>query len=323
MLFCMLVLVLGLLTGCSNKEPLQPVMQKLQDTDSATISKASANTGGVSEAEPSPLLSTLNKKLKAENKSFIVALAEYITSGPGAPVGKTLYFKDTGNKQLSAHWVPGDPRRNSRTEITWTTDRTEPCADVGPADCFNAIDQAMATWNSTKCAAIPLTKVNDYGYDWGYVQYLKGFGGIAGYWADITHAGWLTGDFFDLLAPGGSAYILGVTFTFIWIQNGVATDIDHNGKSDVAFREVYYNDAFLWGIDSARPLIDVESIVLHESGHCVSLAHFGTAFRTDSNGKLHFSPRAVMNAGYYDLQQQLLPTDLAGFCSVWSSWPMK
>ena len=60
-----------------------------------------------------------------------------------------------------------------------------------------------------------------------------------------------------------------MTFTFIWTNDNTPTDMDKNGKADVAFREINYNNAFTWSV--AGPAwydlaIDVKSIVLHESG---------------------------------------------------------
>jgi hypothetical protein len=68
---------------------------------------------------------------------------------------------------------------------------------------------------------------------------------------------------------------------------------------------------------------DVESVALHEFGHGLSQAHFGEAFLTDSNGKVHFAPLAVMNAGTDRVSQELLGTDVAGHCSIWGNWPNK
>jgi len=124
--------------------------------------------------------------------------------------------------------------------------------------------------------------------------------------------------FFDAIATGGSAFILGVTYTIIFIDDvGNPTDLDNNGKADVAFRETYYNDTFAWRIGSTY---DVETIALHEAGHGLSQAHFGTAFRDVGSGKLHFSPRAVMNAAYSGIQTSIDQTDNAGHCSNWASW---
>jgi hypothetical protein len=179
----------------------------------------------------------------------------------------------------------------------------------------------MQTWNGVAGSTIPLTDLGSYSFDLGYVQWALGFGGIPGWVADITHAGWQPAPFFDLIEPGGSSFILGVTFTFVFVDDaGVPTDIDGNGRLDVAFREIYYNDAFPWGINTDWP-IDVETVALHETGHGLSQGHFGKLFRTDENGWLHFAPRALMNAGYTGIQQTLSGTDIAGHCSIWAAWP--
>ena len=40
--------------------------------------------------------------------------------------------------------------------------------------------------------------------------------------------------------------VLGVTFTFVWVDDvtGEPSDMDGNGRDDVAFREMYYNNNF-------------------------------------------------------------------------------
>lgn len=271
----------------------------------------------------SPALVKMNEKLAAQGAKVRIEKAEYITAGTGQQLGRILYASNRGNRQLSADWVPGDPNRDGRTDITWINDTKDGDANGTPTtiDTQNAIERAMNTWEDVTCSTIPLTYQGSYNFDLGYVQYLLGFGGVAGWAADLTHAGWLPKTFFDAIAPGGGDYILGVTFTFVWVDDvtGEPVDIDGNGKDDVAFREIYYNNAFPWRIDGNY---DVESIALHESGHGLSQAHFGDIFRTTSNGKLHFSPRAVMNAAYSGVQQELTGTDNAGHCSIWASWPI-
>ncbi|MCH7860473.1 MAG: hypothetical protein IH998_02015 [Proteobacteria bacterium] len=144
------------------------------------------------------------------------------------------------------------------------------------------------------------------------MEFLLGGGGGPFPAADIVHAGF--GTIVDpiFLPPP----IIAAAFTFIFLP---PTDIDNNGKIDVALREIYYTFNFPWGINTNFP-IDVETIALHEAGHGLSQAHFGTLFQTDKNGKFHFSPRAVMNAGYTGVQQQLARTDEGGHCSNWASW---
>ncbi len=269
------------------------------------------------------LMSAVNSQLAARQGSVRLWVAETLTSSQYE--GQTVYFDDR-TLRLGSHWVPGDPRRGGRTDITWLSDQVEGAAGtVSLTDTQAAITGAMTTWNSVSCAQIPLVKSNDLGIDWGYVQNQLGMGGVPGWSADYTLAGWLPAAFFDTIGgPGASGYILGVTFTFVWVDasTGDPTDIDNNRKLDVAFRETYFNNAFSWGINPSGPIdIDVESVVLHEAGHGLSLGHFGKLFQTDANGKFHFAPRAVMNAGYTGVQQVLAGTDTGAFCSLWARWP--
>ena len=125
---------------------------------------------------------------------------------------------------------------------------------------------------------------------------------ISGWVADIVHAGWISPEFFDFLAPGGSKFILGATFTFIVVINGEYSDADNNGKADVWFREIYYNDNFDWNNGSK---IDVETVALHEAGHGLSRGHFGKTFGTYAYKKIYFSPRAIMNSSYSGTQTDI------------------
>ena len=265
-------------------------------------------------------MEAVNEQLEALGKDVRLEVVEYFTARDEA--GQMVYFDDR-TKQQGAHWVPGDPRRGGYSEIYWLSDMIEGTATgVTLADTQLAVGSAMATWDGVKCSTIPLIQWPDLGLDWGYVQFLVGMGGMPGWYGDFTHAGWLPGGFFDMIGgPGASDYVLGMTFTFIWIDSsGEPTDMDNNRKRDVAFRETYYNNKFQWGINTGWP-IDVETVVLHETGHGLSQDHFGKLFETDANGKFHFAPRAVMNAGYTGVQQNLTATDIGGHCSIWAGWP--
>src|SRR5215813_13365989 len=256
----------------------------------------------------------MNAKLETDRYAFRIGQVDYLTSGDTGEVGQTVFFNDRA-KQLGVHFVPGDPRRGGRTNITYLVDQAEGAIDgLTVAQSTAAIDRAMATWNGENCATIPITKLPDIpGLDIGIVESLLGQPGGPFFLADITHAGWLPA---NVLPPN----VIGITFTFIFIDpsTGAPSDIDNNNKLDVAFREILYNDRFNWKINGN---IDVQTVALHESGHGLSQDHFGKAFLTDANGKLHFAPMAVMNAGYSGVQQSLTGTDNGGHCSIWGSWP--
>ena len=250
---------------------------------------------------------------------YAVQSAEYLTSAESGRVGRTVFFRNVGNKQLTEDFIPG-LSLDSTDAISYYIDENRPSADLDVASSSEAIARAMRTWDNVRCSDLGIFRVpSQRSIETGFVSALFGFGGSFDYVADVVHAGWLPAAFFDLIAEDGGAYILAVTFTIIFTDdNGAPTDLDNNGKDDVAWREIYYNDAFSWA-DGAH--YDVETVALHETGHGLSQGHFGTAFADAGGGKIHFSPRAVMNAAYSGIQTTIHATDNGGHCSNWSDWP--
>lgn len=270
------------------------------------------------EFEVSPLLQELNGQLQFMGSNLEIERAEYVTTADGPEFGRTLLAKNVGNKELGSHFVPFDARRawsGPDSAITWINDTVDGASASGlsSADTAAAIRSAMGTWQGVNCSNLPLNDLGDIGVDLGVVQNILGFGGTQLIFADLSHAGWLPAGFFDALAPGGSGFILGVTFTF----NFVGGDTNNDGRGDTAFREIYYNDNFFWAINAN---IDVETVALHEAGHGLSQGHFGSLF-FDNNGNLHLAPAAVMNAAYTGVRQNLQGTDNGGHCTNWGSWP--
>lgn len=251
--------------------------------------------------------------------TYAVYSAEYMTSEESGQIGRRVFFKNVGNKQLSADFVPG-LSLDGTDAISYYVDQNRPSEDLSAGVTSAAISRAMSTWDGLTCSSLGMSQVpSDGKTTTGFVSKIFGFGGSFSYVADVVHAGWLSGNFFDLLAPNGSNFILGVTFTLIFTDEfGNPTDIDNNGKRDVAWREIYYNDRFSWA-DGRH--YDVETIALHEAGHGLSQGHFGQAFRDAGSGALHFSPRAVMNAAYSGIQTAIKETDNGGHCSNWAAWP--
>lgn len=241
--------------------------------------------------------------------------AEYFTTGESGKIGRTVFFMNVGNKKLSADFVPHlGFALDGTTDVSYYVDENRPTPDLPLSETTAAIQRAMATWDGLTCSNLNMFQLPYSGAPTGFVAALLDFGGSFDYFGDVTHCGWLAPEFFDLIDVDGGSYILGVTFTIIF----TGSDYDNNKKADVAWREIYYNDAFSWRINDHY---DVETIALHEAGHGLSQGHFGKAFLDAGTGKLHFSPRSVMNAAYSGIQTTIENTDLAGHCSIWSSWP--
>ena len=312
-------------TACQNEETLMPQVDRSPtglnriDVDIKTNGNA-RKAGG--QSITTEYLDAINDGLAASGVNFRVAIAEYVT-GAGDEAGATVLSKDVGNMQLALDFVPFDPRRAGTPitnggwsgsvmgpddDITYAIDQLGGAIDgLTQAQTNASIDAAMATWEGEACSNLPITQNPDFGVDLGVI-----FGG--GFVvADIQHAGWNNVNF------GGG--VLGATFTlgfcspcsgddFAW------TDIDNNGKGDVAFREIYYDPEANFNTPSPWPWtmdgtgVDVEAVALHEAGHGLSQAHFGNIF-FKNDGSLKRAPAAIMNPFILGSTRTLLGTDQA------------
>lgn len=343
-LFAVLLIVPILLMSCQDG-----------DIDISSDQDATASKSGNMKLMPLDFNpSVLNKNKSNKNSDFADRVAifnqelaksniqlvqmEYLGA---EDAGNTVFFSNRGNKQLSSDFVPNDPRNwwpaNPPLDGDWEEgylaywlDGTEQgTTSLSAQQTVTAWENTMDTWGSVNCSeGLTLSNQGIYPFDVGIVQALEGFGGFLGTApGSIVHAGNLPPEFFDAFAgPGGGAGILGVTFTFVWVDDdGNRTDIDSNGKTDVFVREIYMNTGFNFqdapndGLGSGE--FDYETVLLHEVGHGLSQGHFGKAFRSNGNGKLHFAPYALMNAGYTQGQRTIEATDNGGHCSNWGQWP--
>jgi hypothetical protein len=311
---CLAVLLL-FLVGCSD----QPVM-----VESPLFSEGwGAADGDVDPAlQLTHMLDVVNAALAEQGLEYRAAMVEYLT-GAGDAAGAEVISKYVGNKQLEHDFVPFDSRRawsgsltGTDDDITYAVDQTldavPPFGGLSAAQTDAAIDRAMATWDGQTCSHLPITQNPDYGIDIGVIAYQYGFGGSGYILADVQHAGWR-----DINFGGG---VIGATFTFVFIDgSGNPTDIDNNGKQDVAFREIYYDPSFSWADDGATD-VDVEAVALHEMGHGLSQAHFGNIFFMN-DGSVKRAPAAVMNSYLLGQTRTLLGTDVGGHCANWGPWP--
>jgi hypothetical protein len=341
LILCLLAIAL-LLVSCQKNE-IVPAQEsstlklnelKLESIDINIENNISLKSTGKNGSFES-FVATLNQALLEHG----IQLEKMELFGDGE-AGSTIRFKDVGNKQLLADFVPNDPRNWWPREPyigEWTDgtvgywiDGTQQGTTSGMSEgeTINAFQSAMNTWGSVNCSNglvlshQGVTSPDDYG-DVGLVQFLTGFGGFPGVvYGSILHAGNLPAWWFEAVL--GSTNVLGVTFTFVFGNPGAPSDIDQNGKRDVAFREIYINGSrnFQDAPDDVmfNDIADYETVVMHEVGHGLSQAHFGKSTE-GKNGEIHFSPYALMNSGYSKAQREITATDNAGHCSIWDNWP--
>lgn len=285
----------------------------------------------------SEVLASMNAALRAqEGPRVAITKAELLVSAAGADQATTIYANDR-TRLTETQFVENDPRRGSPPDtITYLVDQSDglaltllappppsgplPVAVLPNAITEAEIDASMAAWGAMNCNGPAMQKIPDDGTDPDLIDGLV-FGNpalIGTPRADITHAGWLPANFFDAIAPDGSSFILGVTFTFVFIDdNDEPTDVDGDGRADVAFREIYYNRSFPWGTGGADYNVDIQSVAIHEAGHALGLAHFGKIFQK-TNGTLQFAPKAIMNAAYVEEDRRIRGTDNGAFCQAWA-----
>jgi len=302
-------------TGANDEQPKQ---LNAIEFDQNSMSKAQADIRLRSAIN----IQDINAALESNGANYRVAFAETVTlSEDGNHRGGQQIFANDREKQLGAQWVPGDIRRNADdNNLTYLVFQPFRLAN-GSIDSEPAIDASFDTWNNIKKnSKLSIKKVADTGANPSVLLNIGGPGNP--FLADISEVGFLPGFIFDtVLGPGASQSVLGVTFTFTFIDgDGNPTDVNNDGYSDVALKEVWYNDSFLWTTDPNGIGTDIETVALHENGHALGFGHFGKVSVINER-KLSVSPRAVMNALVLGTQRELLGTDKASFNSIYGNWP--
>lgn len=278
-----------------------------------------SHTGGVSEGVVSEYIAAINADLIERGiTEFELVKAETFTAfnGGNFQSGQTLFANDR-TKLLSSQWVPNDSRRNAAGNNLTYLNFTPFMVANGVIEAEPSIDTAFDTWNDLKKnSGLDLVKLEWDGATNPSAILNVGIPFGDPLEADIVTMGFLPGFIFDaVLGPGASGGVLGVAFTFTWL------DTEGNSTDEVALKEVWYNDAFVWSTDGTPGTIDIESVALHENGHALGFDHFGRISVVNANGRLNVAPRAVMNAAYLQPQRELLGTDKASFNQVYGSWP--
>ncbi len=263
---------------------------------------------------------------------LMLGYAEIITDPDSGEAGRIEYFRqDLGNGQLTHDFVYGDPRRASfnggNAGITYGVKTGFQSGDVNLTNQIGWLYDSIQIWNQQTCANLTLSENAVNAGTPGLVAnyFATGVLNIGLVQADLTQVGFLGVS--PIFPPGTST--LGVTYTLFWTDaNGNLTDIDNNGKADVALREIYYNDQYEWadnGTEGVQPsgvrVFDLPTVAIHEVGHGFSAAHFGSIGTKD--GALVANPRSIMNAIYGGTLRDLAGRDVASICSNWAQWPRR
>jgi hypothetical protein len=291
-----------------------------------SLGKAKATELPYGDGEVSPALDSINRSLAARGLNVQIERAEFVVANKaGAAASGQVVFANDRAKRLETRWVANDERRAADGDhINWLV--VDPFmganTSAGFQDVTASVASAFDTWDNQTCTTLNIDE-----RQWGGTTFpsaILDFGIPSDpFEANINIIGYLPGSLFDaVLGTGASQSVLGVTFTFVFINpDQTATDINHDGRDDTAFKEMWFNNDFTWTTSGQGDDIDVETVALHEIGHAFEMGHFGKIFGTLGNLKLHVAPRAVMNAVILGALRSPLGTDNAAFCGNWASWP--
>ena len=221
-----------------------------------------------------------------------------------------------------------DPRgfwNDPEAGLTYGVKEGNQSSDVNLTNQIGWMHDSIMTWDNLACADLTLSENDVDDNTPGLVQNFFAGGGIniGLIEANLTQVGFL--GISSIFPPGSNT--LGVAYTLFWTDaEGNFTDIDGNGKIDVALRELYYNDQYEWadnGVEGPQAngsrIFDFPTVAIHEAGHGVSMAHFGNI--GVKNGSLFVSPRSIMNAIYGGLLREPVGRDKGSLCSNWAQWP--
>jgi hypothetical protein len=283
-----------------------------------------------------PDIANVNSRLQSNGiKARLTAVQLMVNSNypPGAP---TVYVVDR-TRLLPSQFVANDPRRGTFPNLTWTY-------DLRRGNAYTLVNGTEAMWTSAQSLLVARDNVNTwtglscykaYFAETPYpispshqnIEYIDDFylGGESQPFspvAEITFGGFLPYTLFrQIYGPHGDD-ILGVTYQFSFYENGQPTDIDHDGKLDGFWSEIYFNDLYYWGDSKATgfdpfSVADLGSVGLHESGHAFGLNHWGRIF--ENRGGLKYASSNIMTQRY-QIDRSVSGEAAGTFCDIYANW---
>lgn len=321
----------GIGTPASAQRPRAQVDAAPDGAQWTTLDPADAGDVGA-------FMTATNARLGAEGAAYAIQRAEILfasTSDAVRSAPNVVYANDRARLQV-VRWVPGDARRGGRTALTYASFAPAMLAFTpagGVVAGAAAVDAAAATWNAVPCSRVRLQKVAlPAGVMPSARLAFNGHRNAPGA-VDVGVIGWVPGNIFAaIFGPRVGSSVVGVTFTYGFVTRpggSELTDVDRDGKGDVAFTEVWFQNApprMSWTTEASTAFqttgYDAQSLALHELGHSLGLDHFGRLFE-NGRGEVQGAPFAVMNASAIFSQRAPAGSDVSALCESYAGWPKR
>jgi hypothetical protein len=283
-------------------------------------------------------MAATNARLAAAGAAYSIQRAEILFTSTSSEVrsgGNVVYASDRARLQAS-RWVPGDARRGGRTAITYASLAPAMYAITpvgGVVSGAAAVDAAAAAWNAVPCSRVRLQKVALPAGVIPSARITLGGHRNAPGTVDVGVIGWVPASIFAaIFGPTVGPSVVGVTFIYAFSTKPGGTeytDVDGDGKGDVAFTEVWFQNApsrISWTTEASTAFgttgYDAQSVALHELGHSLGLDHFGRLFE-NGRGEVQGAPFAVMNASAIFSQRAPAGSDVSALCESYAGWPKR
>lgn len=230
---------------------------------------------------------------------------------------------------LPERWVPNDTRRDwngdgNLNDIDYSYVAPFAIANGfdGPINAIPVYDEMLNIWESEGYCNNVSIDATQFDFSTGLnPSQIFDFGLTpADPQADVHVIGFLPAEIFESVFD--SPNVLGVAFSFVFVDENGDPIKSNRGKEDKAYTEVWFNGGYAWSNELNG--VNIQSVVLHEFGHSLNLGHFGIlqSFTTDGETELVYQPVNTMNAIYIGEYRDFLgQNDKGNFCEAWGSWP--
>lgn len=297
-----------------------------------------ASDDEIANAPVHPSLTAINNLITASGVTNARVTQVALIVDRNYPANHPILYVADRTLRMNSQFVANDPRRLSNVGLEWTFDtrRSTPRTLINgvpgilsSADAVQQTRLSVERWVALPCYSAEFGEL-PYPIAPGYENiesvddfYLGGETQRFRPVAEITVGGFLPASLFRQIFTFGDN-ILGVAYQFSFIDpiTRQHTDIDHNGKLDTAWTEIYFNDRHYWGDVTApgidpNQVIDLQTVASHEAGHAFGLGHFGRTFET--HGVFNVAGYNIMSQ-FYVPNRSLTGTPTATFCGIYGSW---